>query len=240
MPPDTLVGEGSRVHSNASLDIGLGMRAPEVTYVNTATNLSFPNVDPHLVSREDDPLATLDTPITIEAYRDGGDIADLAPPGKYKENTDSNQTVDNQWLVDQGALDTNGALDDVLVYSAGPIVLDGPLAGSATFVSDEGIEFRGDGGFALTPWSGDPNRVLAFTDAGADGCGTNNGIELDDVAGSWTGLVYAPNGGVRVAGNGHKTFEGSLVANVIDLDGGDYQMDVFEDAVGPPKIRLYR
>jgi hypothetical protein len=105
-------------------------------------------------------------------------------------------------------------------------------------VSESEIRFQGNGRFDLEHWSGDPNGVLAFTNEGTRRCDDRDGMEFAGGSSSWTGLIYAPNGGVRVSGAGVETFVGSLVANAINVEGDGYQFDVMPEAVGPPKVRL--
>src|SRR5205085_1317698 len=101
--------------------------------------------------------------------------------------------VDDQWFTNHRTVfDANGKLNNVLIYTTGPIELNTPLQGKATFVSTDDIVFNGDG-YDLKARDG---GVLAFSSAGDRQCGSD-AIRFGGGDNMWDGVVYAPSGTIR-------------------------------------------
>jgi hypothetical protein len=260
MPPGGVTGAA---HSNLDVEVEPSDYVELLTYVRdfyvgngqtVPPQPIPPGVSPRKVQQQGDPLASI---VHVSDYRPGGDIADLADgSGDYIESTPTKNpppdgVLNNDDLRTLGAV-SGDSFNDVLVYTTYRIVLTSPLDGEVTLVSEydgagPAIEFGG-GRFDLEPWTEDPVDLLAYTTAGSPGnCAVADGMLFSGSQNSdshWLGLVYAPNGTIRMECAGgcsdRKTFDGSIVANIVDLNDSTYDIDEGATGAGPLRARLFK
>jgi hypothetical protein len=235
------------VHSNSTVEILSNVTVnPEVTHFGAYTSQS-PSVVHRLVSStQGDPLAST---VDVRDYRPGAPKA-LAAGNDYVDLSGVDP-VRNQDLIAARAL-AGGVFADKLVYTRGNVVLDGPLSGKVTIVqerpsrtSNNQIHLQG-GAFNLEHWSGDSVLFLAAGSRNGGGCHDGDAIELNldsQTNHHFKGLIYAPNGGVEVDDQGGsprgKTFDGSIVADEVDLDGDNDTLNRQFLTAAPPSYRLF-
>jgi Flp pilus assembly protein TadG len=220
------------VHSNGRITLN---RPPAIN-TNRLVTYVIPPAPSGLVSARvssrPDPLGRLQ----IEAYDQFGALARQATAaGSYRY---TNSVVNDAWIENPNndALE-NGRLKDVLIYTTNRVDLKRPREGRATFVSTGTIGFQGSG-FNISPWSG--NRILAFSTAGDSDC-EDDAIEIDASDSTFNGVMYAPNGMIRSEReHENRTFNGGLIAYVVNLDGTGYVVNNDPGFPFPTVVRLYR
>jgi len=101
-----------------------------------------------------------------------------------------------------------GATVDGVVWVTGALILNGPVAGTGAIVCDGGLSANTN---ATTPGGTPPNVAYIST------LRSPTALDLSG-NGQFRGLLYAPNGGIRMRGNA--TYYGSLLAESFDVGGG--------------------
>ena len=103
----------------------------------------------------------------------------------------------------------------VYCNETGKIVLaKSDVEGTVTLVGHE-VNLAG-GVFNLTPYW---NDILIF--ATSDG---PSAIDASGSGGSWTGIMYAPNGEAKIAGSGGLSIVSSIIADTVILSGSDFSL----------------
>ena len=229
----TNIPEGA-VHSNNDLRIENPHNIPDGASYRTA--LSAPgNVSATQVAAMADPLGHID----MADYRPGGDKA-LAAGSAYHDFTgvqikNSNITTPGLYYTDQKVTVTSG------ITINATFIIDNPtLTGS-------GFDSNGTG-YNLSFYDDEdsnPDKLLIYTNATyAQQCQPSNSptIHLNGSEGSFTGVLYAPNGGVEMNGSGSgANLIGAIVADTVDIDGTGNE--VFNDGrfvPADPFVGLYR
>lgn len=116
------------------------------------------------------------------------------------------------------------------VYCApsGTINLSSQATGNVTFVASGDVTISAPSS-ALTPFY---QSVLAFTTASG-----NNAINLSASSGTWSGLLYAPNGQAAVSGSSN-SYAGSIWADTVALSGSNWNLTGAAGLAGSSKVAL--
>lgn len=182
-----------------------------------------------------EPPSPLD--IDISEFAPGGARAAAAAAlGAYVDATGN--TIDNSYLTANGyATGTGGSVTIThsgIYYTDDDISLTNATAApgvQVTFVAHGQISVQGSGDFtAFEPLTGtgtDPG-LLMFSNyldpaAGGPTC-TGNAIQWSVSSGTWTGVIYAPNGAARQSSASNSSLNGSIIAYTVDLSGADFSI----------------
>ena len=133
-------------------------------------------------------------------------------PCTYTWNVDTDLNSHPEvWL--NGDKDTGQLLDGVYC-STQDIQLTGQgITGTVTLVVGDEVKLSGSD-FNLT---GNFGGVLAFSAASHD-----SAIDLSGSGGNWTGLIYAPDGRVKVQGSNNLGISGGVVADRVNVSGSSF------------------
>lgn len=200
----------------------------DVTYVGAS------NYEPS-TQLATEPASPLD--IDIGEFAPGGARASAAAAlGAYVDATGN--TIDNSYLTANGyATGTGGSVTIThsgIYYTDDDISLNNATAAPGvrvTFVAHGQISVQGSGDFtAYEPLTGtgtDPG-LLMFSNyldpaSGGPTC-TGNAIQWGVSSGTWTGVIYAPNGAARQSSASNSSLNGSIIAYTVDLSGADFSI----------------
>ncbi len=107
-------------------------------------------------------------------------------------------------------------LKDGVYCSTQDIQLSGQgITGNVTLVAADEVKISGSD-FNLTPYYED---ILAFS-AASDG----SAIDMSGSGGSWSGIILAPDGAVKLQGSGNLSVSGSIVADRVIISGSNFSI----------------
>ena len=122
--------------------------------------------------------------------------------------------------------------DGVYCNETGKLTLSGGgVEGNVTLVAAE-IDLSGSD-YTLTPYW---NDILLFATSNEPSAVVASGSE-----GSWTGIIYAPNGEAQVAGSAGLSLVSSIIADTVVLSGSNFSIKAIMGApagTGTPQIAL--
>ncbi len=111
---------------------------------------------------------------------------------------------------------TSKQLKDGVYCSTQDIQLGGQkITGNVTLVAAGEVKISGSD-FNLTPYYED---ILAFSAASS-----GSAIDMSGSGGSWTGLIYAPDGAVKLQGSNNLSVSGSVVADRVIISGSNFSI----------------
>jgi hypothetical protein len=99
--------------------------------------------------------------------------------------------------------------------SGGIRLSDSDISGNVTFIATQTIEISGSN-FNLTPYASD---LLFFSQGTSDVA-----LKVAGSAGSWQGIMYAPNGNAEVSGSNNLTISGGIIADTVKLNGSSFNI----------------
>ena len=124
-------------------------------------------------------------------------------------------------------------LKDGVYCSTQDIQLSGQgITGNVTLVAADEVKISGSD-FNLTAYFED---VLAFSAASH-----GSAIDMSGSGGSWTGLIYAPDGAIKLQGSDNLSVSGSIVADQVIISGSNFSItgeSVGLATSGPVAVRL--
>jgi hypothetical protein len=217
-PGSTITITGD-VHTNGELYVGGSSNTVigQGTYANAidapSSKLTWvPNVNnPTKVPARDWPIW-----FDFATYQSAGGLPNYFSAGSSK--------IDAGWLRSNGTpryLDAAGNLRTGIYYTAGEIdISDSNIKGTATFVAGGRITLGG----STNDVKAYHKMLLAFSnyDAGTS-CG-DPGIKMSGSGQQWQGIVFAPRSMVELSGSSNSSFEGTIVARTIRLNGSSLQV----------------
>jgi len=236
------------LHSNGDIKV----TGAETTINGDVTYIGSSDYSPstQLTNPPPDPLD-----LYMSEFMPGGDRAAAAAAlGEYINGIGND--IDNNYLTANGyATGSSGNItitQSGIYYTDGDINLNNASVGTGvnvTFVARGQISVAGSGNFsAYEPIVGtgtDPG-VLMFssylepTDGGPT-C-TGNAIQWSISEGTWTGVIYAPNGQAKQSSASSASLNGSIVAYTVNLSGSDFQISWQDnpDAIPDYEVTLLR
>ena len=115
-----------------------------------------------------------------------------------------------------GGNPNSNQLNPGVYCSTQDIVLSGQdITGNVTLVAMDEVKISGSD-FDLTAYF---ENILAFS-----GASHNQAMDMAGSGGSWTGLFYAPNGGINLQGSSNITLNTSLIGDKIKVSGSDFTL----------------
>ena len=135
-------------------------------------------------------------------------------PCTYTFTTNVNlQSHPEVWV---GSNPSNKQLKDGVYCSTQDIQLSGQgISGNVTLVAADEVKISGSD-FNLTAYYED---ILAFSAASH-----GSAIDMSGSGGSWTGLIYAPDGAVKLQGSDNLSVSGSIVADQVIISGSGFSI----------------
>lgn len=106
---------------------------------------------------------------------------------------------------------------------------NGLYGDGVTFVSLGDIDFSGNNTYLRPYFSG----LLMFTESGSASCSQSPMINLSGSSISWGGIIFAPNGRVKMSFSSNSTMYGSIIAETVDIHGSN-SMIIYDPAFLPP------
>jgi hypothetical protein len=111
---------------------------------------------------------------------------------------------------------------------------------TVTFVSEGQIELNGAA--SITGFdpvvAGGTVPLLMFSNAGTPpGCNIN-AIQYSGNGISWSGLMYAPQGEVKMASSSNVAVLGSIIAHSVEVSGSDFAITWQDDPGGVPRFTV--
>lgn len=204
------------VHSNGSIKVGGSAHVISGTceYVTSVkdnnSGISYQQVE----ASEDYPIEWY-----IEDYRPGGRAALAAQAeGKY--------FVHNcpEWQISS----SEHTLAEGLHYCQGDVKISGSSQfGHVTIVAEGKINVSASSSTYNTYCDG----LLFFSNYQQPleiQC-NNDVIEMQGSGGTYTGFLFAPNGGIKYAGSAHNVVSGGLIGYAVDVSGSDFSVAYLED-----------
>lgn len=218
------------LHSNGEIKV----TGSETEINGDVTHVGGSNYEPS-TQLADEPPNPID--IEIGEFAPGGARASSAADiGAYVDATGS--TIDNSYLTGNGyGSGTGGSITIMhsgIYYTDGDISLNGATTApgvQVTFVADGQISVQGSGDFtAYEPLTGtgtDPG-LLMFSNhltpsSGGPTC-SGNAVQWSVSNGTWTGVIYAPNGAARQSSASNSSLNGSIIAYTVGLSGADFSI----------------
>lgn len=123
-------------------------------------------------------------------------------------------------------------IDGVYCFDRNVSLVGNDIVGNVTFVALGHIDVSGSG-HDLTAY--DPTGILFYSESSTG----NNQIDIAGSGGSWTGLIYAPNGDASISGQGNHNWSGSVVAQNVDISGNGMSITASHLAAnGNPVVRI--
>jgi hypothetical protein len=107
--------------------------------------------------------------------------------------------------------------------------MGGVIGDDVTFVSLNKIEVSGNDS-TFRPYFG---GLLAMSDGFGNPCNNNEVISLTGSNINWGGIVFAPNGSIKLSSSGGGTFYGSLIGGQVSLSGSNL-MVIYDPSFLPP------
>lgn len=185
--------------------------------------------------------------LTIGDYKPGGTRAVNAGSDYHSTTSD----ITDNWLRTNGfGVNAGSGKTEITVsgiyYTTGDIKLTNTRTApgvKATFVALGQIDITGSGDYtAYDPVIGGANDpgVLAFsnyTNSTNPTC-TGAAIKWAVSTGSWTGVMFAPNGAVVFSASSGSTLNGSIFAYTVNLSGSSFNITWQDNPDGDPDFDL--
>lgn len=184
---------------------------------------------------------TVNNPSTTGMQPDpvGYPIADYAPGGRFAPGGANAAAAYHDFSgedITPGTLDDRGlrsgdTISDGLYYTDQDWKISGSNyeADHITVVAEGEISFSGSGHEMREPYV---NGLLFFSNFDTNRC-NQYGVDVSGSGFIWNGVIYAPRSGVDFSGSGNNTYNGSIVAQFIDISGSDYTLQYDADYLPP-------
>jgi PKD repeat protein len=111
-----------------------------------------------------------------------------------------------------------------VICSNGKIELSGSgISGNVTFRAKGRISLSGSNWNLSAFW----NDVLMFSDS------TGIAADISGSGGSWSGIILAPKGQLKMSGSGNQSISGSLIADTINMSGSGWSLTAQDTQADP-------
>lgn len=231
------------LHSNGDINITGATTTinGQVTYIGTS------NYTPstHLEVEPPDPMD-----VDMSEFEPGGARADAAAAlGNYINATGND--INNSYMTTNAYATGSGGNIQItksgLYFTDQKINLTNVTAAAgvtASFVAHGQISVTGSGD--LTAYEkievpSDPGILMFSTylhpDNGGPTC-TGNAIQWSVSSGTWTGVIYAPNGQARQSSASSATLNGAIFAYTVDLSGADFSISWVDNPDATPNYEV--
>ena len=237
------------LHSNG--DIKITGASTEINGVVTFIGSSNYNPSQQLSAPPPNPLGE----ITFGELAPGGPRAATAiTAGNYINATGNNITNDYMTAIGY-ATGTGGNITIIksgIYYTDGSISLNSASVSAGikvTFVANGQISVNGSGNFIayenITGTDTDPGLLMHsnhLSPANGGPTCTGNAIQWSVSSGTWTGVIYAPNGQAKQSTASNATLNGSIFAYTVDLSGSEFNISWQDnpDAIPTYEVELIR
>jgi hypothetical protein len=231
-----------QVHSNGDLRIVGNNADPSTihgltTYVgtNNSNNVNFAGGESR-VPTQPDPFN-----VNINDYRPGTKLSDfqdgvnyfsytgVVMAGQLEDGVRAIRAGSRTRILQSGVYYTNGEFRNLSLEMAPGV--------TATFVAEGRISISGYSNNSY--YIGDPNKVVMFSNyQEPEGCGNIRAIQFSASSGTWTGLIYAPNGEVVMSMAEGTGFDGAIYGYFIDLSGSGYSITYRDLTEGGPTFEV--
>lgn len=190
------------VHSNANVSVGGTDHTfdPSVTYACDFAE----GGSGHTYQREQKSTGGRDVPPAV----DGISFASFAPCDFSFPNPTNLKSRNDVWQDGPKTI----LIDGTYCFDKSVTLIGDDITGNVTFAALGSIDISGSD-HNLTAYHS--SGILFYSEASAPG----DAIDLSGSGGAWSGLVYAPNGDVKINGQSNLNFSGSVVAQNVAIAG---------------------
>lgn len=182
--------------------------------------------------------------VTLSEFAPGGTRA-VAAGADYHSTTGN---ITDNWLRTNGfAVNAGGGKTEITVsgiyYTTGNIALTNTQVApgvKVTFASIGNIDITGSGNYtAYSPVIGGANDpgILAISDDGSASC-TEQDIKWAVSTGTWSGVMFAPNGAIVFSASSGSTLNGSIFAYTVNLSGSSFNITWQDNPDADPDFDL--
>ena len=210
------------VHSNANVTVAGTSHAfdPAITYQCNFTE----GGSGHTYQREEKSTGARPIPSIVA----GITFASFLPCDFSYSNNVNLKSKNEVWQNPQKTI----LRDGVYCFGRNVTLIGDDIVGNVTFAAQGHIDVSGSD-HVLTAYH--TNSILFYSES-------STGVDQIDIAGAggtWTGLIYAPYGDVSISGQSNQNFEGSVIAQNVDISGNGMSITASSLATnGNPVVRI--